>query len=298
MSLSLPPPFERFDAFDDDQWGAALADLNGLRAADLISMRRVAEIGSGDLLTVFWSHVDSAHFRADESPMQPSEFLVSARSVTLHCTLLLPGSEDAEVDDDEVPAWASKILRRISARYRYRLRHTAMEFSGGARWMVAELDLPRHEPLGAAVDLAETLQRAMELRPTDVDADRVADLMDSRAYEALLGVPESQLVEAKGAPYPLSEPSARLEFAKDVAAMANGGGGVILIGFKTVQRHDQDVIDAISPCLLEMLSPAKYRGVLASLVVPHLSGVNILSRIPQDSCVSRSLRHLREPSHT
>jgi Schlafen, AlbA_2 len=49
----------------------------------------------------------------------------------------------------------------------------------------------------------------------------------------LLGVFESQRLEFKRAPYPLDNDPGRAEFAKDIAAMSNAGGGVIILGIET-----------------------------------------------------------------
>jgi hypothetical protein len=49
----------------------------------------------------------------------------------------------------------------------------------------------------------------------------------------LLGVVESRELEFKMTAYRLDEDKGRVEFAKDVAGMANGGGGVIILGIQT-----------------------------------------------------------------
>lgn len=62
----------------------------------------------------------------------------------------------------------------------------------------------------------------------DLDAVRAA----LRAHDpaALLELSEGQWLDAKGAPYELRDPRAVEELAKDVAAFANGGGGILVIG--------------------------------------------------------------------
>jgi len=57
------------------------------------------------------------------------------------------------------------------------------------------------------------------------------DALDTSTFERLVsdGVPEGQRIEFKST-LPGSTKDERQEFARDVAAMANGGGGLLLFG--------------------------------------------------------------------
>src|SRR5215207_7844704 len=52
---------------------------------------------------------------------------------------------------------------------------------------------------------------------------------------ALIDTPEAEWVEFKSSPYRLNENDAKLELAKDVAGMANAGGGAIVVGCATAK---------------------------------------------------------------
>ena len=54
-------------------------------------------------------------------------------------------------------------------------------------------------------------------------------------FDSILGAVESSWLEAKGGPYILQNDRQKLELAKDVTALANSNGGIILIGFETVR---------------------------------------------------------------
>lgn len=66
-------------------------------------------------------------------------------------------------------------------------------------------------------------------------ADELLELLAAWAENpnGLIGIYENQAIEFKRTAYVLSAPAAKLEFAKDVSAMANGGGGVIVLGVET-----------------------------------------------------------------
>jgi len=69
--------------------------------------------------------------------------------------------------------------------------------------------------------------------------DIVAALAGWPSHDApLIGVFESQTLEFKLAPYQLGEDPGRAEFAKDICAMANGGGGLIVVGIETERDPD------------------------------------------------------------
>ncbi|MFD3538420.1 RNA-binding domain-containing protein [Streptomyces sp. NPDC058662] len=57
---------------------------------------------------------------------------------------------------------------------------------------------------------------------------------------SLLGLCETQWLDVKGGPYQLANPRSVEELAKDVAAFANGGGGLIVIGIATRLEHDEE----------------------------------------------------------
>ncbi|MFF1569806.1 helix-turn-helix domain-containing protein [Streptomyces sp. NPDC058293] len=67
--------------------------------------------------------------------------------------------------------------------------------------------------------------------PTDLKSALAA--LDAHEPLSLLGLRETQWLDAKGGPYQLANPRSVEELAKDVAAFANVGGGLIVIGIAT-----------------------------------------------------------------
>lgn len=88
--------------------------------------------------------------------------------------------------------------------------------------------------------------------------------------ELLVGTPEGQRIEFKRAPaYRLEHDSGKWELAKDVAALANAEGGLIVIGVATMKDPviAGDVASAVEPCK----SPydlAQVKSVLSSWLYP------------------------------
>jgi hypothetical protein len=110
--------------------------------------------------------------------------------------------------------------------------------------------------------------------------------LDSGNFESLVGLVEDFQTEAKGAPYQLSLGDAQKhELAKDVSALANADGGIILLGFRTV-KDDLNPIEKIEECRpfeSAMVDAEQYRKVLEDWIYPPLHLIQILSYLaPSD----------------
>jgi hypothetical protein len=102
------------------------------------------------------------------------------------------------------------------------------------------------------------------------------DLREAR-FDALKGVAESFEVEVKGGPYVLSSERQKHELAKDVSALANAMGGVILIGFRT-ERDPQLLGERIEECRPfehGLCDLNQYRNVLNDWIYPPIQNLQI-----------------------
>ena len=71
-----------------------------------------------------------------------------------------------------------------------------------------------------------------------INDDIIRFLQDGQ-FDALIGRAEDAFLEFKGSPYQLAVNEQRQELAKDVSALANANGGIILIGFRTAMPYIQ-----------------------------------------------------------
>lgn len=102
--------------------------------------------------------------------------------------------------------------------------------------------------------------------------------LESRNFDLLVNTVETEHIEAKEMPYQLSaSDAARAELAKDVSALSNAGGGIILIGFKTTkeQNSSQDKITTVNPFPLEQFDEKQYRDVLNDWIYPPIHCLEI-----------------------
>lgn len=108
-------------------------------------------------------------------------------------------------------------------------------------------------------------------------AEVKAILEDGTGDQQILGTFETAALDFKGAPYRLDEKSEEWELAKDVAAMANSGGGFIVMGVHTEKDHnlDEEHASKIAPFPAGMFDPKKAHDVIARDVYPPVEGLRI-----------------------
>ena len=97
----------------------------------------------------------------------------------------------------------------------------------------------------------------------------VVALAEGRPQD-VLGTAEAGWVDFKESPYVLDGDKGRWELAKDVAAMANAGGGLIVLGIATNREtyDTHDVASELKPFARPLVNVDAYKGVLTGWVVP------------------------------
>lgn len=110
-------------------------------------------------------------------------------------------------------------------------------------------------------------------------SDEVLQVLRAGQFKALVGLRESAWLEAKQMPYVFDTQKQKLELAKDVSAMANARGGIIIIGFKTERRADVagEYISQVIPFPASLIDSDRYIKLLEQLVYPSLHGVDVLT---------------------
>ncbi|KMS75887.1 MULTISPECIES: RNA-binding domain-containing protein [Streptomyces] len=100
-------------------------------------------------------------------------------------------------------------------------------------------------------------------------------VLDGNEPVALLELRETQWLDAKGGPYQLADAKAVEELAKDVAAFANGGGGLIVIGIATRLEHDEEVLDRIVGLDPAAVNVDQIRKLIRQWITPAPRGVRV-----------------------
>ncbi|MFC1595461.1 helix-turn-helix domain-containing protein [Gemmatimonadota bacterium] len=113
--------------------------------------------------------------------------------------------------------------------------------------------------------------------PDILDIDIVQQILTSGDFNQFIGRVETHQFECKAAPYQLSNDANRLEFAKDISALANGHGGWILIGLTTRRdpTHHGDIVASLGLFPQELLDPQTYLNISTSWVYPSIQGLAI-----------------------
>ncbi|MEG3632031.1 AlbA family DNA-binding domain-containing protein [Streptomyces poriticola] len=115
----------------------------------------------------------------------------------------------------------------------------------------------------------------------------ISYLTAQQPYE-IVGTPESEWVDFKSAspkgPYDLSTDKGKFELAKDVAAFANAGGGLIVCGFKAKKRTNElyEVAEKVTPFDKKLVNIDSYKDVLTEYVRPLLKAKFFWFDHPED----------------
>ncbi len=88
----------------------------------------------------------------------------------------------------------------------------------------------------------------------------------------ILGEEESGYFDAKDGVYNISTDKGKFELAKDVAAFANVGGGIIVIGLKTLKEEEsfKEVVSEINPIPKTNFNLDGYRKIIFETIYPSL----------------------------
>ncbi len=105
--------------------------------------------------------------------------------------------------------------------------------------------------------------------------EEVERILTSGNFESLKGAIEDEKLECKSEPYLLENDHHKLELAKDVSALANSGGGVVLIGAKTEKdpSHLGDEIKEIRPFAQSLIDTERYQNIVTDWIFPTLDNL-------------------------
>jgi Putative DNA-binding domain len=111
----------------------------------------------------------------------------------------------------------------------------------------------------------------------NVGPDQVRTIIESGHFDELIGAIEDQHLECKAALYQLQHEHQKQELAKDVCALANADGGIILIGVRTERNpaHSGDEITELCPFPQTLANPDQWYAVLRTWIYPPLQHVDI-----------------------
>jgi hypothetical protein len=103
----------------------------------------------------------------------------------------------------------------------------------------------------------------------------VQGILISGNLDQLVGAIEHEQLEFKGEPYRLEQEQEKMELAKDVSALANTRGGIIVIGVRTERNptHQGDEVREIRPFPQSLVDLDQYRNVLDDWVFPQIRGL-------------------------
>ncbi|MGL3710674.1 AlbA family DNA-binding domain-containing protein [Leptospirillum ferriphilum] len=135
--------------------------------------------------------------------------------------------------------------------------------------------------------------------PQESTPQKIREILESKEYQNLLGVVETDEVEFKGEPYQLDKDTQKQELSKDVSGLANSKGGVIVIGIKTKKHpslpHEQAI--KVNPFPIPPSAGSdmeqQYRNILKDWIFPAIK-TEIRLHLVEESQSGTSLKFVLE----
>lgn len=108
-----------------------------------------------------------------------------------------------------------------------------------------------------------------------MDIEDVRSALRAQVPTAVLGLQEGQWLEAKATPHDLHSLRSVEELVKDVAALGNSGGGLLLLGVVTRAEDGEEVLDRIVSIDRSAVDLARLRQLIRVHVTPAPRGVTV-----------------------
>jgi len=110
-----------------------------------------------------------------------------------------------------------------------------------------------------------------------VNREELLAVLEGGDLEQLIGVREDLEVEFKRQPYQLDQEGEKFELAKDISALANAVGGVIVIGVQTERREASPLDEAvrIRDFARGLVDEERYVAIATERIYPRIQGLRV-----------------------
>jgi len=106
--------------------------------------------------------------------------------------------------------------------------------------------------------------------------EEIQEILARGAFDELRGALENEFFEAKSEPWDLGSERGKFDLAKDVSSLANGHGGIILLGASTFQSptYQRREIDEIRRLSQSFTPSEQYWHIVAEWIYPTPLGID------------------------
>jgi hypothetical protein len=193
------------------------------------------------------------------------------------CALIdieLPRYIDEEFEA-RVPELLEPMMARLGAEAKAPFHSTGI-FTDGNFIVMVEIPKMSGKRVADLLDLALDVQALLRAaRKGEFDRGVARDLLRAGHVHVLVGKAENQWLEVKSQMWPLDTPAGKAEAAKDLSALANAGGGILVIPARSSSEAGQDVITEVKAIPLNLFNELQLRDTLADWTFPPLQGLEI-----------------------
>lgn len=257
------------------------ANLSSLKSAMVSVYRNYDYNSDNDVIRdyprfeVTWSQDSIADFDEEDSFTEPVS-LVLMRDRSLLIEIDIFNGPLVRNDTDTWPEGQAVLEDWLSARSGRFVSLRPFDPSYRTFW-VARFGIPlRNRTVADANEIGASALAVVEAYATgDLTIESILGLLKGGHAKSLIGIPESQVLEAKRSIH-FGADKDKLELAKDVSALANAtSGGVLVAGLATRQRLGRDVVSSIHP-FEEAGQVRRVRSVLHRYIYPPIQNLQVV----------------------
>ncbi|MGW5611106.1 AlbA family DNA-binding domain-containing protein [Streptomyces sp. NPDC003753] len=135
-----------------------------------------------------------------------------------------------------------------------------------------DLEMVSHQ---TTVDTLTGTERSVGRSVRDLDVGELRASLRAQRPTLLRGLREGQRLDAKKQPCDPRNPAAVEELAKDVAAFANRGGGLIVLGMATRLEGDEEVLESFTGLERSAVNLDQLRKLIRQHVLPTPQGITV-----------------------
>lgn len=259
-----------------DWFGGYVGPLEQLADVSLVSFRKAAvryiEQTRHKQLLLGWADHPTEHFEAGDPALNLIRLKSDGTHVFIVVHLSLYGLDDYPESSDHVSAIMAHTIEPLLGPFDAQIVDIAVEAFDPTRSRGVRVTIqipPQRRIVDDTFRLGQSVRDRVHKHASRL-LGTVSGVIEALSFApaTLVGQPESTWLEAKRKPYELEREEQRIELAKDIAALANAHGGLIIFGFSTRSRSGVDVITRARGVDTSSVFTQRYLQIVRSRVFP------------------------------
>ena len=130
---------------------------------------------------------------------------------------------------------------------------------------------------------ADAVRATVEELADGIGPNTAMNIIDAGYPDGLIGAHENEWLEVKSRPWDVGSTQGKIELAQDIAALANSGGGLIVVGASTRKQDGEETISRVHGVRTSLFRPHQIKMIADARVYPPVDGLLVRRAPMKDS---------------